>query len=66
METEDKAKVVASVWGTDFVQFLAALAVLPWSIRKNRKYSTVSSKTTEAKQLARQGIEQNLPPKQTR
>ena len=29
METEAKAKVVASVWGTKFIQFLAALAVLP-------------------------------------
>ena len=29
---KDKAKVVASVWGAEFVQFLAALAVLPWSI----------------------------------
>ena len=28
METEAKAKVVASVWGAKFVQFLAALAVL--------------------------------------
>ena len=27
METEGKAKVVPSVWGTKFVQFLAALAV---------------------------------------
>ena len=27
METEAKAKVVASVWGADFVKFLAALAV---------------------------------------
>ena len=26
METEDKAKVVASVWGTTFVKFLAALS----------------------------------------
>ena len=32
IELEDKAKVVASVWGAEFVQFLAALAVLPWSI----------------------------------
>ena len=31
MGTEEKAKVVASVWGTEFVQFLATLAVLPWS-----------------------------------
>ena len=66
MERETKAKVVESVWGADFVQFLPALAVLPQSIRKNRTNSTVSSKSTEAKQLARQGIEQNLPPKQTR
>ena len=26
--TEDKAKVVASVWGTEFIHFLAVLAVL--------------------------------------
>ena len=25
--TEDKAKVVAAVWGTYFIQFLAALAI---------------------------------------
>ena len=36
METEGKAKVVASVWGAKFVQFLAALAVLPRSIWKKR------------------------------
>ena len=28
MEREAKAKVVASVWGAEFVHFLAALAVL--------------------------------------
>ena len=60
MEREAKAKVVASDWGADFFQFLAALAVLPPSILKNRMNSTVSSKPTEAKQLARQGIEQYL------
>ena len=32
MEFEDKAKVVGSIWGSEFVPFLAALAVLPWSI----------------------------------
>ena len=32
VELEDKTKVVASVWGAEFVQFLAALAVLPQSI----------------------------------
>ena len=30
-ELEDKAKVVASVWGGKFVQFLAVPSVLPWS-----------------------------------
>ena len=35
VETEAKAKVVASVWGAKFVQFLAALSVLPRSIWKN-------------------------------
>ena len=29
MDTEAKAKVVASVGGVEFVKFLAALAVLP-------------------------------------
>ena len=61
MEREAKANAVASVWGADFVQFLAALAVLTWSIWKNRMNTTVSYKTTEAKQLAWQGIEENLP-----
>ena len=32
IESEDKAKVVASVWGAECVQFLAALAVFPRSI----------------------------------
>ena len=27
-----RLRSVASVWGAEFVQFLAALAVLPWSI----------------------------------
>ena len=31
MKLEDKAKVVASVWEAEFVEFLAALAVLPLS-----------------------------------
>ena len=34
METEAKAKVVASVWGAKFLQFLAALAVLPRSFER--------------------------------
>ena len=66
MERKAKAKVIAFVWGAEFVQFLAALAVLPQSIWKKWLNSTVSFKTTETKQLARQGIEQILPSKQTR
>ena len=27
IKTEEKAKVVAAVWGTEFVQFLATLAI---------------------------------------
>ena len=58
MELEDKAKVVASVWGEEFVQFLAALAVLPQSIWKKQLNSaglfgkTLYFKMTETKQLA--------------
>ena len=35
-KTEEKAKVVASVWGTEFIQLLAALAVLSRTILNNR------------------------------
>ena len=28
--TEEKTKVVAAVWGTEFIQFLAALPILHW------------------------------------
>ena len=61
METEGKAKVVASVWGAELFNSLL-FAVLSRSFFKNLLNSTVSSKYTEAKQLARQGIEQILPP----
>ena len=40
MEREAKAKVVASVWGAEFSQFLAALAVLPRLIWKKRLNSS--------------------------
>ena len=66
MEREAKVRVVAPVWGADFVQFPAALAVLPRLILKNRMNSTVFSKPTEAKQLAQQGILKTCPPKQMR
>ena len=32
IKTEEKAKVVASVWGEEFIQFIATLAVLHWMI----------------------------------
>ena len=60
--TESKAKVVVSVWGVEFIKFLAALAVLPRSIWKNGMNSSFSSKSTEANQLARQGIDLNSVP----
>ena len=44
IELEDKVKVVAAVWGAKFVEFLAALAVLPLAIWKNRMNSTFSFK----------------------
>ena len=34
--TEDKAKVVAAFWGTEFIQFLAELAVLHQDDMKKR------------------------------
>ena len=49
MKTEAKAKVVASLWGAEFIQFLAALVVLPRLIWKKRLNSSYSSKSTEAK-----------------
>ena len=42
IKTEEKVKVVASVWGKEFIQFLAALAFLPWTILKNRINSPFS------------------------
>ena len=52
IETEGKAKIVASVWGANFLNFFAALAVLYLSIWKKQFNSTVSFKSTETKQLA--------------
>ena len=43
INTEEKAKVVAAVWGTEFIQCLAALAILPRTILKNRIHSSFSS-----------------------
>ena len=41
--TEDKAKVVAVVWGTEFIQFLAALTIFHQGDFKYRKNSSISS-----------------------
>ena len=38
INTEEKAKVVAAVWGTEFLQFLAALAVFHYDDVKNKMY----------------------------
>ena len=45
METEAKEKVVASVWGSEFIQVIAAMAILPQSIWKNRMNSSFSFKS---------------------
>ena len=46
MEREAKAKVVAAVWGTEWLQFHATLAVLPWSIWKKRLNSSLVDNKT--------------------
>ena len=46
MELEDKAKVVAYVWGTKCVQFLAALDILPRTIINKRMNSSFSFKSS--------------------
>ena len=76
METEGKnANVVTSVWRQNLFNSLPRLLfylglfgrngfIQPF-LQMDRLNSTVSSKKTQAKQLALQGIEQILPPKQT-
>ena len=41
IKTEEKAKVVASVWGAEFIQFLAAIAVLYWTISRTGYITSV-------------------------
>ena len=41
-----KTKVVAAVWGEDFVKFLSALTILPRTIFKNRINSSSSFKSS--------------------
>ena len=36
INSEENAKVVAAVWEAEFIQFLAALAVLHWTVLNNR------------------------------
>ena len=43
INTEEKATVVAAVWGTEFIQFLALLAIFHGTILKNRKNSSFTS-----------------------
>ena len=43
MKTEEKANVVASVCGEEFIKFLAPLAVLPQTILNNRPSFKVSN-----------------------
>ena len=46
IKTEEKAKVVAAVWGEECIQFLAALAILPRTISKNRMNASFSFKSS--------------------
>ena len=59
-ELEDQAKVVASDWGAEFVPFLAMIAVLPWSISKNRRNSTFSFKYSRPRQNSQRDKELNI------
>ena len=43
IKTEEKAKVVAAVWGTELIQFLAALAFLHQDYLKKGMNSSYSS-----------------------
>ena len=49
INTGEKAKVVAAVWGTEFIQFLAALAILHQDDLKKRMNSSYSSNRPSAK-----------------
>ena len=43
IHTEEEAKVVAVVWGTELIQFLAALSILHQDDLKNSMQSSYSS-----------------------
>ena len=57
MHTEEKGNVVAAVWGTEFIQFLAALAILNQDDLKNMMNASFSSYHPGATHIAWQGIE---------
>ena len=68
-----RSSLLHMFWGDEFVQFLAALAVLPRTILKNRMNSSFYFKSSwcnssyysvssQAKRLAHQGIEYIFPP----
>ena len=40
IKTEEKAKVVAAIWGTEFIQLLAALGVFHQDDMKKRMFCT--------------------------
>ena len=56
-----REKQVCSLWGDEFIKFVAALAVLPRSFWKKRFNSSYSSKSTAAKQLAWQEFNRFCP-----
>ena len=66
IKTEEKAKVVVSVWVSEFIKFLAALAVLHKDDSKNRMNCTrmICFVLGKIDRAARNLI--NLPPKQQR
>ena len=77
INTEEMAKFVAAVWGTEFIQFLAAHAILHQDEWKNRMNGTrmiwkggwihpILKNRLSAKQLAPQGIEYIIYPEQQR
>ena len=44
--TEEKGKIIAAVWGKEVIPFLAALAILPRTILKNKMNSSFSFKSS--------------------
>ena len=53
IKTEAKAKVITSIWGTEFIQFLAALAILHQDDLKKETIHPILQNRPSAKQLQR-------------